>query len=52
MILVLLGCATTEYDRADLQIFVAAPLPPDAEKLHICVGGFGRSSLSSKAGAY
>ncbi len=35
------ACARETYDVADLQIDVEAPLPTDAETLHICVSGVG-----------
>ena len=36
-----LGCAGPSYDRADLQLDVAASLPADAERLRVCVVGSG-----------
>lgn len=37
----LAGCGAVDHLAADLQLDVAAPLPPDAEILRVCVAGAG-----------
>lgn len=46
----LAGCARVEYDVADLQLDVEAPLPAGAETLHVCVGGAGELSVGAGNG--
>jgi hypothetical protein len=48
VVLAFAGCGRVDYDVADLQLDVAAPLPDAAETLHVCVTGAGE--LSQGAG--
>lgn len=44
------GCGRVDYDVADLQLDIAAPLPADAETLHVCVVGAGELSRGAGDG--